>query len=69
MSKMNYDAATLGNHDFDNGISGLNDKLKYAKFSFINSNYDFSNTTLNGKIKNLKFLKRSIKSWSLWLRS
>ena len=58
MSEMNYDAATLGNHDFDNGITGLNDKLKYAKFSFINSNYDFSNTLLNGKIKKFKIFKK-----------
>ena len=27
MSEMNYDAATLGNHDFDNGIRGFNDIL------------------------------------------
>ena len=27
MSKMNYDAATLGNHDFDNGIDGLERQL------------------------------------------
>ena len=58
MSEMNYDAATLGNHDFDNGIRGFNDKLKYAKFSFINSNYDFSNTILNGKIKKFKIFKK-----------
>ena len=58
MSEMNYDAATLGNHDFDNGISGLNDKLKYAKFSFINSNYDFSNTILNGKIRKFKIFRK-----------
>ena len=58
MSEMNYDAATLGNHDFDNGISGLNDKLIYAKFSFINSNYDFSNTILNGKIRKFKIFKK-----------
>ena len=58
MSEMNYDAATLGNHDFDNGIKGFNDKLKYAKFSFINSNYDFSNTILNGKIKKFKIFKK-----------
>ena len=29
MSKMNYDAATLGNHDFDNGINGLERQLKH----------------------------------------
>ena len=58
MSEMNYDAATLGNHDFDNGIRGFNDKLKYAKFSFINSNYDFSNTILNGKIRKFKIFRK-----------
>ena len=58
MSEMNYDAATLGNHDFDNGITGLNNKLRYAKFSFINSNYDFRSTILNGKIKKFKIFKK-----------
>lgn len=48
MSMLNYDAATIGNHDFDNGIGGLLAQTPYAKFSFITSNYDFSNTDLNG---------------------
>ncbi|MBW2961196.1 bifunctional metallophosphatase/5'-nucleotidase [Mesonia aestuariivivens] len=52
MSKLNYDAATLGNHDFDNGIDGLNAQLPHAEFSFISSNYDFKNTVLDGKVKN-----------------
>ncbi len=51
MSLMQYDAATIGNHDFDNGIDGLNKMLPHAKFPFINVNYDFSKTVLNGKIK------------------
>ncbi|MDT0688287.1 metallophosphatase [Salegentibacter sp. F188] len=48
MSKMKYDAATIGNHDFDNGIDGLYAQLPHADFSFISSNYDFSNTILDG---------------------
>ncbi|TXK74307.1 bifunctional UDP-sugar hydrolase/5'-nucleotidase [Mesonia sp. HuA40] len=48
MSKMGYDAATLGNHDFDNGLDGLLAQIPNAKFSFINSNYDFTNTILDG---------------------
>ena len=32
MTKLNYDAATIGNHDFDNGIDGLLAQLPYAKF-------------------------------------
>ena len=50
MSKMNYDASTLGNHEFDNGIDSLSQQLQYASFPFINSNYDFSGTLLEGKI-------------------
>lgn len=49
MSKLKYDAATVGNHDFDNGTKGLNKQLPHAKFDFIISNYDFKNTVLDGK--------------------
>jgi len=51
MSKLKYDAATLGNHEFDNGIEPLVENMQYAKFPFVNSNYDFSETSLNGKIE------------------
>jgi len=49
MTMMGYDAATLGNHEFDNGLEGISSQLKYAGFPFINSNYDFSDTILAGK--------------------
>ncbi len=49
MSMMGYDAATMGNHDFDNGLEGFLNVLPNAKFPFICSNYDFSNTILDGK--------------------
>ena len=49
MSKMAYDAATMGNHDFDNGLEGFKKQLPYAKFPFVCSNYDFSNTILKDK--------------------
>lgn len=48
MSKLKYDAATIGNHDFDNGIDGLYSQLPHADFDFISSNYDFKNTILDG---------------------
>lgn len=47
MSRLKYDAATIGNHDFDNGIDGLYAQLPHANFEFISSNYDFSNTIMN----------------------
>ncbi|MFH0895952.1 MAG: metallophosphoesterase, partial [Bacteroidota bacterium] len=62
MSQMGYDAATLGNHEFDNGLEGIDSKLPYASFPFISSNYDFSNTILEGKISDYKiFEKEEIK--------
>lgn len=42
MSQMKYDAATLGNHDFDNGIEGLQKMLPFAQFPYLIANYDFS---------------------------
>ena len=51
MSMLKYDAMTIGNHDFDNGIDGLNSQLPKASFDIISSNYDFSNTILENKIK------------------
>jgi 5'-nucleotidase len=48
MSMMKYDLATLGNHDFDNGIDGFYAQLPNASFGFVSANYDFRNTVLNG---------------------
>jgi 5'-nucleotidase len=51
MSMMGYDASTMGNHDFDNGIEGFYKQLPHAKFEFVSANYDFTNTILDGKVK------------------
>ena len=62
MSEMKYDAATLGNHDFDNGLDGLKKQLKYASFPFLTSNYDFKKTILRNKFKSYKvFEKQGVK--------
>jgi 5'-nucleotidase len=58
MSEMGYDAATIGNHDLDNGMEGLDTQLKNADFPFINSNYDFKDTILEGKILPYKIFKK-----------
>ena len=50
MNRMGYQAATLGNHDFDNGLSGLLAQLPNASFSFLSANYDFDNTLLEGRV-------------------
>lgn len=62
MSMMKYDASTMGNHDFDNGLEGFSKVLPNAKFPFICSNYDFKNTILDGKTSPYKiFNKNGIK--------
>ncbi len=62
MSKLKYDAATLGNHDFDNGLNGLLSQMPHAEFDFISSNYDFSNTILDGQTSPFKiFMKDGVK--------
>ncbi|MFZ0489967.1 MAG: metallophosphatase [Salegentibacter sp.] len=62
MSKLKYDASTIGNHDFDNGIDGLYAQLPNAEFPFICSNYDFSNTIMNGHTQPWKvFVKDGVK--------
>jgi len=62
MSTMKYDAVTLGNHDFDNGLEGFAKQLPHANFPFLIANYDFSDTILKEKFKAYKvFNKGGIK--------
>ena len=58
MSEMKYDAATLGNHDFDNGLGGLKSQLKHAKFPFLCANYNFDQTILRNKFKAFKIFRK-----------
>ena len=51
MSAMRYDFATLGNHDFDNGVGGLVEMLPYASFGFLSANYDVSKSALAGHVR------------------
>lgn len=62
MSMLRYDAATIGNHDFDNGIDGLLAQLPFASFDFLIANYDFTNTVLDGYTKPYKtYIKDGLK--------
>ena len=54
MSMLKYDAATIGNHDFDNSIDGLLAQMPNADFEMINANYDFKNTVMDGQVKPYK---------------
>lgn len=62
MSMMQYDLATMGNHDFDNGLEGFYAQLPHAKFEFVSANYDFKNTLLDSIVKPYKiFTKDTVK--------
>ena len=58
MTMMGYDAATFGNHDFDNGLEGLQKQLPHAGFPFLSANYDFSNTILKDKFQPYKVFEK-----------
>ncbi len=54
MSEMKYDASTLGNHDFDAGVDGFVKQLPLASFPFLNCNYNFTDTAMEGKVQPFK---------------
>lgn len=58
MNKMQYDAATIGNHEFDNGIEALAENIQRAKFPFVCSNYDVSQSVLNGLVVPHKIIQK-----------
>ena len=51
MNEMKYDAATIGNHEFDFGIDNMVRIFKMAKFPIVCSNYDFTGTPLADIVK------------------
>jgi 5'-nucleotidase len=59
MSAMNYDAATMGNHDFDIGLDGFLQAKKFANFPFLCANYDFSNTILKDQTQAYKVFRKA----------
>lgn len=59
MSKMKYDLATLGNHDFDNGIDGFYKQLPHAQFDFVSANYNFKNTILDTHVQPYKIFNKN----------
>ena len=58
MSMMQYDATTMGNHDFDAGLDNFATQLQHATFPVIVSNYDFTSTAMEGKSIPYKIIKK-----------
>lgn len=59
MNAMGYDAATLGNHEFDNGCAALAARLKTASFPVVCANYQFANRKLAKVIKPYIIVERA----------
>lgn len=51
INKMKYDAITLGNHEFDNGIDTLAVILSKATVPVVSSNYEISQTAIAPYVK------------------
>lgn len=58
MSMMGYDAATMGNHDFDAGVEGFAKQLVHANFPILTANYEFTGTPLEGKTQPYSIVKK-----------
>lgn len=58
MAAMGYDAATMGNHDFDGGLENFATQLNHANFPILLCNYDFSNTPMDLKYQPYKIIKK-----------
>jgi len=58
MNEMGYDAATIGNHEFDFGLDNMARLFRQAKFPIVCSNYDCTGTVLEGLVKPYVTLKR-----------
>ena len=59
MNRMGYDAVTLGNHEFDNGMDTLAMILRMAHFPVVCANYDFTGTPLEDIVKPYVILERN----------
>ena len=59
MNLMQYDAATIGNHEFDFGLENMARIFSMAKFPVVCSNYDFSNTPVAGTVTPYIIIERN----------
>ena len=59
MTSMNYDATTIGNHDFDAGLENLANQLtRHATFPMLVANYDFAKTPMEYKYEPYRTFKK-----------
>lgn len=58
MNQLGYDAATLGNHDFDAGLEVLAQRIREARFPIVVSNYGFKGTPVDGLTRDYVVFKK-----------
>ncbi len=58
MSEMGYDAAAIGNHEFDYGLENMARLFRLAKFPILCANYDFSGTPVEGLVHPYAIIER-----------
>ena len=59
MNMMRYDAAVIGNHEFDFGLDNMARIFRMAKFPILCANYDFTGTPVEGLVKPYVVLRRN----------
>ena len=58
MNMMKYDAATIGNHEFDFGLDNMARLFKMANFPIVCANYDFTGTVCEAWVKPYTIINR-----------
>lgn len=59
MNLMHYDAAAIGNHEFDFGVENMARLFRKAEFPVVCANYDFTGTALEGLVKPYVVIRRN----------
>ena len=59
LNAMGYDAVTLGNHEFDNGLEDLGRRLSSLEMPVVVCNYDFSPFEMGQYVKPYVILKKA----------
>lgn len=59
MNQMKYDAATIGNHEFDYGLENMARLFQMAQFPIVCCNYDFTGTPVQGLTKPYIIIERA----------
>lgn len=59
MNEMKYDAAAIGNHEFDFGLDNMKRIFTMARFPIVCANYDFKGTVLEGVVRPYVVLQRN----------